>query len=319
MKAGTQNHLKTKRLKRLLGIPLYRAVGILETLWLLCTDCCDDGNVGKFSDQEISDYIEWDGDPTAMVNALVDAGWLDQVAGRPVVHDWLEHCPDFISDRIRKRIARAAKSAKRHGPDHDQTTYASHEQDSNGQTRTITGQSESVPSIPNQTQPNQFKPNQPTPLPPFAELDEPDPATPSTAGGRAGGDYLHGWGLVADRLAELKASRWREAIADAKQCGCTPGHAMELLAYAKSKGYQVGAVIVRLSKARPTLPLEEGWPPIETSQQVQKLKSDAASDRQKRQRDEADASHLIIQARRAKKTDDEIKMALAAAGLEWPK
>jgi hypothetical protein len=156
MKAGTQNHVKTKRLKRVLGIPLYRAVGILESIWLLCCDCCDEGNIGKFTDDEIADYLEWDGKPSELVCGLAESGWTDtDDTGRPVVHDWLEHCPEYIKERVRKRQVRAAKSNK-------QTTYVLPKPDNSGQVR---DQPPLVPSIPNPTQPNQFQPN-PTKIPP---------------------------------------------------------------------------------------------------------------------------------------------------------
>lgn len=100
MKAGTHNHVKTKRLKRLLGVPLYRVVGLLEGIWLLCTDCCDEGNIGKFTDQEISDYLEWDGNPTELVSALVESGWIDPCGdARLVVHDWIEIRKQYRQER----------------------------------------------------------------------------------------------------------------------------------------------------------------------------------------------------------------------------
>ena len=137
MKAGTHNHLKTKRLKRLLGVPLYRAVGILETLWLLCIDCCDEGDIGKFSDDEIADYLEWDGDASELVRALSDSGWTDPDADRRlVVHDWLEHCPEFIRDRVRKRHARNEKASIKASDRRSNTTYDQSDPDKPGQTRT---------------------------------------------------------------------------------------------------------------------------------------------------------------------------------------
>lgn len=143
MKAGTHNHMKTKRLKRLLGIPLYQAVGILESLWLLCTDCCDEGNIGKFTDEEIADYLEWDGDASELVRALSDSGWTDSDKDRRlVIHDWIDHCPEYIRDRIRKRQARSDKASKPHDEEIDpnnQRTYASSEPDKAGQSRTDTG------------------------------------------------------------------------------------------------------------------------------------------------------------------------------------
>ncbi len=276
MKAGTHNHVKMKRLKRLLAIPLYRAVGILETLWQLCIECCDEGNVGKFTDAELADYLEWEGDPSELIRSLTDAGWLDtDGSGRPSIHGWLEHCPEFIWDRIRKREARAVKSAKRDAPVRTETTYDLQEPDAD---RTIPDKSENVPSIPNPTQPN---PTNPDPTNPTNRDAEP-PHSEDACGGRAGGlDFSRGWGTVANRLTALGATRWREAIADAKQCGCTPGHAMEILAYAKSKGYQVGAVIFRLTRARPTLPLEQGWPPLEQPEQIQQRKATTKAERER--------------------------------------
>jgi predicted outer membrane lipoprotein len=135
VKAGTQNHVKVKRLKRLLGIPLYRAVGILETLWLLCTDCCDEGNIGKFSHEEIADYLEWDGQPSELIAGLAGAGWIDADPERGlIVHDWLEHCPEFIRDRVRKREARR-----------NQTTYERRQPDNTGQTPDKPRQRPSIP------------------------------------------------------------------------------------------------------------------------------------------------------------------------------
>lgn len=210
MKAGTQNHLKVKRLMRLLNAPMYRVVGILETLWLLCTDCCDEGNVGKYTDEEIADYLGWDGpqSPSELVRALSDSGWIDQdEEERLVVHDWLEHCPEYIRDRVRKRQARDSKPRK-------QKTYVSSKPDNCGQSRTdavVAGAcptlSESVPSIPNQSQPNPTKPGQtntscvetesPSSTPDHEDepsvLAFPCDGTPSA------------WGLVESQLAQ-----WRD-------------------------------------------------------------------------------------------------------------
>jgi hypothetical protein len=317
VKAGTQNHLKVKRLKRLLGIPLYRAVGILETLWLLCSDCADEGDVGKFSDEEIAEYLEWDGpDPSALVRALVDTGWIDRdTTNRLVIHDWLEHCPEFIRERVRKRRMRAAKPTG----DRQQRTYVASRTDNAGQLRTTPDQPPHVPSFPNPSQPN---PSQPTHQASGLVRDLPDSNghdVDALTGGRAGGGRVFGWGAVADRLASLGASRWREAISEAKECGCTWQLAMQIIEYGQAKGFQVGAMICRLSKANPSMPIDSGWPNLETATVAAKRKSDRAAEMATRDRLESEATHLIKRLRREKKSDDEIKAALAAAGLEWPK
>lgn len=178
MKAGTQNHLKTKRLMRLLGIPLYRAVGLLETLWLLCTDCCDEGNIGKFTDEEIADYLGWDGkqSPSQLMLALVECGWLDETeSDRFAIHDWQDHAPEYLKERWQKRAWRAKKRCK-------STTYDESTPDTGGQQPDCPG---TVRSIPNPTQPIQTQPNQaqPNPAADAAGSTNP-PANGSAAKGR---------------------------------------------------------------------------------------------------------------------------------------
>lgn len=112
MLIGTLNHVKVKRLKKLLGKPLYCAMGVLESLWQLCMECCDEGNIGKFTNEEIADHIEWEGDPNLLISALTESGWLDTCSDeRLIVHDWFAHCPEFIRKRIEKRKAREVKKS----------------------------------------------------------------------------------------------------------------------------------------------------------------------------------------------------------------
>lgn len=110
MKVGTLNHLKTKRLKRRLNIPLYQTVGLLETLWQITTESADAGDIGRFSDEDIALALEWEGDPGELVEAMVETGWLDHdPVQRLVVHDWLDHAPEFIKERVRKRDQRGRR------------------------------------------------------------------------------------------------------------------------------------------------------------------------------------------------------------------
>lgn len=293
MIAGTQNHLKTKRLKRLLKRPLYQVVGILESIWLLCIDCADEGDIGKFTNEEISDYLEWDGCPNELVRCLQESGWFDtDDAGRPVVHDWMENCPNFVKDRVRKRHAR---DCKRPIPN-VLPTYESSDADNKGQEQDTP---HLVPSIPNPTNPNQSESIPSAPLPPEPE-----------SGGQAGRNgFRSGWAGVADKLTEMGASRWREAINDAKDVGCNPGLAKTLIEYGKANGYGVGAIIVRLGKARPTLALDAGWP------EKPAPKAKAPETKTDIPQHEARRTDIIRQLRKAKKSNDEINAALTAEGL----
>jgi hypothetical protein len=190
------------------------------------------------------------------------------------------------------------------------------------------------------------KTNQPTPLPPEA------PADGGSEGGRDGGDCGDvsgeplrayrppaddldaangelltlakspqrlapaGWGAVADALTGMGASQWRKAIQEAKDCGCTPGVAMDLINHAKQQGYGAGAIICRLAKARPTLAVDVGWPQVEVVNEVAKQ---AAISRAEKDRRTAAADKIIIAMRKCQQSDDAIRAALTAKGLEWPK
>jgi hypothetical protein len=190
------------------------------------------------------------------------------------------------------------------------------------------------------------KTNQPTPLPPEA------PADGGSEGGQAGGDCVDvpkeplrayrppaddldaangelltlakspqrlapaGWGAVADALTGMGASQWRKAIQEAKDCGCTPGVAMDLINHAKQQGYGAGAIICRLAKARPTLAVDVGWPQVEVVNEVAKQ---AAISRAEKDRRTAAADKIIIAMRKCQQSDDAIRAALTAKGLEWPK
>lgn len=70
----------------------FEVVGILETLWQMVGRYAPQGNIGKYTDEEIEAWIEWDGEEGALVSALVVCGWLDACElHRLLVHDWPEH------------------------------------------------------------------------------------------------------------------------------------------------------------------------------------------------------------------------------------
>jgi hypothetical protein len=107
MKPGTTTHPKFRALMRSLGLPQYVIVGLLESVWTLAAQFADDGNLSRFDAHAIADYSGYEGDAEALLDALVDCGWLDRIDGKLCIHDWDDHCPDYIYDRRRKRQKRA--------------------------------------------------------------------------------------------------------------------------------------------------------------------------------------------------------------------
>jgi hypothetical protein len=104
-------------LARKLGIPKHSAVGILEMLWHFTAEYAKDGNIGRYSDEEIAAAVEWQGDAKSLISALVETKWLDEESSlfsgaQPgahhahiCVHDWAHHC----DDGVHTFLARAGK------------------------------------------------------------------------------------------------------------------------------------------------------------------------------------------------------------------
>lgn len=106
MKAGTPHHPKTTRLLLALGVPRYAAVGILESLWHFAATYADDGNLARFTDEDIAAALEWETEASGeLLAALESSGWLD---GRQI-HDWEQHAPEYIQRRLRQRENRDVK------------------------------------------------------------------------------------------------------------------------------------------------------------------------------------------------------------------
>ena len=113
MKHQTPDSLKFKRLARRLGLPRYVVVGLLESLWIATQTNAPQGDIGRFSNEDISIYLDWEGDPDELISHLIETGWLDSCSeNRLVVHDWEEHCPGWVK-RMLKRTGKAVVIAKR--------------------------------------------------------------------------------------------------------------------------------------------------------------------------------------------------------------
>lgn len=112
MKYSTTQLFKFKKLKRRLGLSEFEAIGLLEALWHCTAANCQRGDIGQLSDEDIAAAIEWDRDPEELVEALLAYGWLDACdTHRLVVHDWHEHCPNFIKGNLAKHDKQFAIAA----------------------------------------------------------------------------------------------------------------------------------------------------------------------------------------------------------------
>lgn len=80
-----------------------RAVGALESLWHFAATNAPRGDIGrKYADEQIELLIGWDGEPGALIAALVRHRWLDCADGdaRLIVHDWSEHADEAVQRKL---------------------------------------------------------------------------------------------------------------------------------------------------------------------------------------------------------------------------
>jgi hypothetical protein len=104
MKRGTLDHPKTLHLARLLGVQRWGAIGILESLWHFAAKHALRGDVGRWSDEQIAEAIGWTDNPERLIEALVQARWLERSAEhRLIVHDWHDHADDSVRKTLRNR------------------------------------------------------------------------------------------------------------------------------------------------------------------------------------------------------------------------
>jgi len=115
MKRGTTKHPKMQRLARALDCPKLMAVGVMESLWHFAAQYCQPGDIGRYSDREIADAIDYDGDATQLVAGLREARWIDaHDVHRLVLHDWFEHADDAVHISLARSVRRFASGEMPH-------------------------------------------------------------------------------------------------------------------------------------------------------------------------------------------------------------
>lgn len=106
MKKGTPRHPKVKRLARRLLVDLPHAVGLLEMLWHYTAEFYPAGDVGRATDDDIHEAVNWNNKKRqSFVKALVAEGFLDENADcRLIVHDWANHAEDSVHLKLSRQF-----------------------------------------------------------------------------------------------------------------------------------------------------------------------------------------------------------------------
>ena len=105
-----RHHRKTMRMMRQLGISKPLVVGHMDLLWMTVQEqpgTDEDGIMRGWSDQDIADAAEFDGDATEFVRVLIDVGFVDVLGPDRAIHDYIRWIPAYLKERLRKRALRA--------------------------------------------------------------------------------------------------------------------------------------------------------------------------------------------------------------------
>lgn len=122
-------------------------------LWWWVIDYAMDGNISKYSPEEIADAADWEGDAEQFVKALDHANFTDIEGRNRVIHDW----HDFCGTLVEKRLDRS--EASRNAAKLRWEKRAKHSDKSTLGTERTPMASERMPTQPNPTVPNRTVPN----------------------------------------------------------------------------------------------------------------------------------------------------------------
>lgn len=120
--AGLRDHLKTKKVARLLGVHKVQVIGHMLCLWWWCQEYAQDGDLSSFDAADIAEAAEYEGDPQTFVDALLNcgvkggAGFLrqDNDTGALLINDWYQYGGKLFvqraqsAERMRNMRARSA-------------------------------------------------------------------------------------------------------------------------------------------------------------------------------------------------------------------
>ncbi len=100
-----RSHPKVKKAARLAGVSEKEMIGCLHYLWWWALDYAPDGDVTKYSPEDIEAAVDWNGTPYVFYNALVDCGFnghcglIEKTGEHVLIHDWDTYAGKLIERR----------------------------------------------------------------------------------------------------------------------------------------------------------------------------------------------------------------------------
>lgn len=100
-------HRKLKKMARQLKITPVQALGHLVSLWGCVLELAEDGDISKWSNDDIAEYSLFEGESRHFVGVLLDTGWLDIRRGggweKKLIHDWWDYAGRYLTTKYRNR------------------------------------------------------------------------------------------------------------------------------------------------------------------------------------------------------------------------
>ncbi len=109
IKVGFGTHPKTRKLiRRVGGDGAFRLV----MLWAWAAANKPTGDLAGMTDEDIELAADWQGEPDAFVQALVDVRFLDGEPGERALHDWTDHNPYAAGSSMRSEAGKKAANKR---------------------------------------------------------------------------------------------------------------------------------------------------------------------------------------------------------------
>lgn len=144
---------KFKSFRRALQWSPNEALGFLGSFWSEVIELREDGDISKWSHEDIAEAGNTALDPERVWDALVFNEWIDARGGKVLVHDWLDTAGSFLRSKYgsgrRRNLARLREIWAIHGRHYGKEEAEDGQQD---------GREDGQPQTPNQpNQPNPYK------------------------------------------------------------------------------------------------------------------------------------------------------------------
>jgi hypothetical protein len=147
------NHRKTIEAAAILDISPVQMIGHLICLWLWALDNAPDGVMytsrNALRNKMVANVSQWDGDPDAFVDALVESGFLNELDDALELHDWYDYAGKLMETRKanRERQRRYRESKKQQETNAERNANVTRDV-------TVTKSERHAPTVPYRTLPN---------------------------------------------------------------------------------------------------------------------------------------------------------------------